>query len=120
MKYEIRIINENNIFAMLPVSITRPNLEGSEKQIAWADNILNTFEKHIATRNNCHALRLPKGIDINDPRMESALDAHAQNIQAQYNTFFTNKKAAFYIDKLKNINEQTDTDRLQAIIMTYR
>lgn len=116
MKYEIRIINENNIFALLPVSISRPNLEGSEKQIAWAADLLNTFEKHIGARNNCHALRLPKGIDINDPRMESALDAHAAKIQEAYNAFFANKKAAFYIDKLKNITEQSDTDRLQAII----
>lgn len=116
MKYEIKIINEDNIFAMLPISIDYPILEGSEEQIEWANDMLCKLKNHFSKRNSQHILRLPKGINTDDTRMESALDAHTSRIQAKYNAFFANKKAAFYIDKLKRINEQSDIEVIQAII----
>lgn len=76
MKIEIRHINENNIFAMLPVKINRCSLTGSEKQVAWANDLLDEVVKKIALNNNCHAHRLNKNaayIDFNAAEQQAAL-----------------------------------------------
>ena len=70
----------------------------------------------IQRNDGCHAQRLAKNIDTSDPRMEPALDALSEKIQAKYDAFFAHTAASFYIDKLRNINGNTGTDVIQAKI----
>lgn len=116
MKYEIKKYDENNAFAMLPVVINRQELSGSEKQVEWANDLINVVISKLAENNNCHGLRLPKGINIDDPRIEIALDKHAENIRAKYSLFFGYIDAKYYIEKLKGITGNTSIDIIQAII----
>lgn len=116
MKYEIRVVNDLNKFAMIPVNIKKPVLTGSEKQIAWANDLIDTALLRIQRNDGCHAQRLAKNIDIDDPRMESELDALGERIQAKYDAFFAHTAASFYIDKLRYITENTGTDVIQARI----
>ena len=117
MEYEIRDFGANSRFAMLPVVINRPaDLSGSEKQIAWAKDILANVEAFWSERGGLYALRLPEGVDLADPRMEAALDGWAAKIQSQFDAFFAHGDAKFFIDRLKGFNGNYKQERLQTII----
>lgn len=119
MKYEIRDFGGKNRFAMLPIAINRPeHLSGSEKQVSWANDILDSVAAFWAEANNLYALRLPEGVDVADPRLESALDGWTAKFQSQFDAFFAHTDAKYYIERLKGFNGNWGKDRLQIIITT--
>ena len=117
MKYEIRDFGSNNRFAMLPISINRPAvLSGSEKQVAWANDILDSVTAFWLESDSLYGLKLPQGVDTTDPRMESALDGWTAKIQNQFDAFFAHTDAKHYIDRLKGFNGNWRKEALQNII----
>lgn len=122
MKYEVRKINDNNVFVLIPIDIKRCDLTGSEKQIAWANALIDTVIRKRAETDGCHVQRLRKGasgMDWESPEAQMSIDALATKLQDKYDNFFAHASAAYYIDKLKYIKSSTDIERIQATIVGY-
>lgn len=116
---EIKKHSEKNIVAVLPINYNRPaTLVGSEKQIAYANDLLDLVLSILKSTNNAHYMKLPEGIDTEDPRMQPALENWQKIYQEKYDAFFAHKEAWFYIDKLKNFSGNANSSAIQLRMTT--
>lgn len=61
---EIKKHSEKTIVAVLPINYNRPaTLVGSEKQIAYANDLLDLVLSILKSTGSAHYMKLPEGID---------------------------------------------------------